>query len=314
MQANDYYSGVPIAQVVSIGEPGSANVPAATVSSSSLPVPGRLSTTGLQNEEGARAFLNEFHWPKPLQDAFLQDVQKVPLRFFLCDDSGSMQVNDGKRIVDVKGQRKFIPCSRWAELTSALRFHVGFAHHGLIPTEFRLLNGSPPLRVGFEPEESLRNVERLTGLFEDSPSGGTPLCSHIREIVATISSVAPQMRANGQKACIIIATDGESSDGDVAQALRPLKDLPVWVVLRLCTDEEKVVDYWNNVDNVLELNLDVIDDLYGESVEVFKVNPWLTYCEPLHRMREFGVSLKEIDLLDETLLPCEQMKKVCKLL
>jgi len=46
--------------------------------------------------------------------------------------------------------------------------------------------------------------------------------------------------------------------------MRPLKDLPVWVVVRLCTNDEKIVDYWNRVDEELELSMDVLDDLGGE--------------------------------------------------
>lgn len=46
--------------------------------------------------------------------------------------------------------------------------------------------------------------------------------------------------------------------------MRPLKDLPVWVVVRLCTNDEKIVDYWNRVDEELELSMDVLDDLAGE--------------------------------------------------
>lgn len=157
-------------------------------------------------------------------------------------------------------------------------------------------------------------MTRICSLFDDSPSGGTPLCRHIREIIAQIRLVEHQLRSSGQKACIIIATDGESSDGDIAEALRPLKDMPAFVVVRLCTDEERIVEYWNNIDNVLELNVDVLDDLSGEAQEIRNVNPWFTYAEPMHRLREFGISLKEIDLLDEALLPKEQMKKVCRLM
>jgi len=39
---------------------------------------------------------------------------------------------------------------------------------------------------------------------------------------------------------LVIATDGEASDGDVAAALRPLQQLPVSVTVRLCTDDEAV--------------------------------------------------------------------------
>lgn len=63
--------------------------------------------------------------------------------------------------------------------------------------------------------------------------------------------MADFLRQTNQKVCVIIATDGESSDGDIAAAMRPLQQLPVWVVIRLCTDENRIVDYWNNIDNVL---------------------------------------------------------------
>jgi hypothetical protein len=86
------------------------------------------------------------------------------------------------------------------------------------------------------------------------------------------------------------------------------------VVVRLCTDDKRIVSYWNNIESQLELQMDVLDDLTGEAEEVTGVNPWITYGEPLHRLREWGVHIRELDLIDEALLSPDQMKVVLSLL
>jgi chloramphenicol 3-O-phosphotransferase len=65
---------------------------------------------------------------------------------------------------------------------------------------------------------------------EESPAGQTPLCHHIGEVIEQIKAQEDELRATGRKACVVIATDGESTDGNLADAMRPLQHLPVWVV------------------------------------------------------------------------------------
>jgi hypothetical protein len=207
-----------------------------------------------------------------------------------------------------------VGCSRWTELTEAMKFHINFARQAAAPTEFRLLNGADPIKIGYSDADEADRLAILMTLLEGSPTYGTPLCRHIREVIAEIRAAEGQLRAKGQKACLIIATDGESSDGDIAEAMAPLKNLPVWVVVRLCTDDERVGDYWNRVDEQLELNIDVLDDLNGEAAEVHKQNPWLTYGEQIQRLREFGIAVKEIDLLDERRLSFDELRRMAKVL
>ena len=168
--------------------------------------------------------------------------------------------------------------------------------------------------IGSSPQDDETSVPFLTAVLDDYPGGSTPLCHHVYEIVKQITAIAPSLRAACKKAVLVIFTDGEASDGDVAEALRPFNDLPVWVVIRLCTDAEDTVRYWNAIDNQLELRMDVLDDPIGESKEVLKHNPWLTYGTSLHRLREFGVIAREFDMLDERPLSAEQLHKICALL
>lgn len=42
------------------------------------------------NEVGAREYLSRYEWPVGLQDTFVRNLKKIPFRFFICDDSGSV--------------------------------------------------------------------------------------------------------------------------------------------------------------------------------------------------------------------------------
>eukprot|EP00596_Hydrurales_sp_CCMP1899_P008716 CAMPEP_0119033806 /NCGR_PEP_ID=MMETSP1177-20130426/873_1 /TAXON_ID=2985 /ORGANISM="Ochromonas sp, Strain CCMP1899" /LENGTH=348 /DNA_ID=CAMNT_0006990845 /DNA_START=48 /DNA_END=1090 /DNA_ORIENTATION=- len=264
------------------------------------------------DEGSIRRYLSDHKWPKGLVIALMKSLAITPARFFICDDSGSMMSSDGHRVIQVnQDNHKVVTCTRWAELTETLKFHINLANRAQAPTEFRLLNGAAAISVGSDMETDTVGVPTMMGLLDASPGGGTPLCFHVNEVMKQIIEIAPQLKAAGKKAALVICTDGEASDGDIASVLRQLHALPVWVVIRLCTDQDAIVDYWNNIDNQIELNMDVIDDPIGEAKEIDRLNNWLTYGEPLHRLREFGVTAKEIDMIDEVTLSAEQMRNLC---
>jgi len=45
------------------------------------------------NEEGVRDFLSSISWPQGFQDFFIRNLQMFPIRFVICDDSGSVLQN-----------------------------------------------------------------------------------------------------------------------------------------------------------------------------------------------------------------------------
>lgn len=261
------------------------------------------------DQKAAKQYLTDQGWPVGLQEAMIKSCLKMPVRFFICDDSGSMLTNDGHRIVGCKNKTKLITCTRWSEVCASLMFHAEFSEAARAPSEFRLLNNAEPVLVGKGDDEGA-GFELIKEILEDSPGGQTPICAQVNEVVAKIKAMEDSLRAQNQRAAVVICTDGISTDGNVADALKPLEDLPVWVVVRLCTDDEELIDYWNNIDEDLELEMDVLDDIEGEAKEIRAVNPWLHYGEPLHRLREFGAAIKEMDLIDEAPLSSEQMSAI----
>jgi hypothetical protein len=58
------------------------------------------------NERMTRQYLSDHHWPNGLVEAFLSSIQKVPIRFFIIDDSGSMSANDGLKLLGEGKQQK----------------------------------------------------------------------------------------------------------------------------------------------------------------------------------------------------------------
>jgi len=164
-------------------------------------------------------------------------------------------------------------------------------------------------------QKALDNIRRT------QPNGGTPLTSHIRDIHREISAMASHLRATGQKVVVVVATDGLPTDsqGEVernhfVENLRLLEGLPVWVVVRLCTDDEEVVDFYNDLDTCLELSIEVLDDFTSEAKEIYQANPWLNYGLPLHRMREMGYHDRVLDMLDERLLTKTELRAFMSLL
>lgn len=269
--------------------------------------------------------------PAGLRDQFALSTKTFAERYWIVDNSTSMTTGDGKHLTGTSSSRQLVSCSRWQELVDALRYHGETAIALRAPTHFLLLNqpagapkrylfGATPLtQPTHDGDVFIENVEederrQLESLCRTQPTGATPLCATIRTVVEEIRRLAPTLNAQHRRAVITIASDGEASDGDVAAALAPLKDLPVMVVIRLCTDDQRIVEYWNEADAEVEVDMDVLDDLEGESQEVHNHNPWLTYGLPLQRLREWGTANKLIDVLDERRLSPHEIQDMTRLI
>ena len=246
-------------------------------------------------------------------------------------------MNDGKRLLDTKSSRdvRFLQCTRWNELRETVKFHAQLAALLEAPTKFTLLN-DPGRRIPTEftiaqegihaasssLETQLANLER--SLYDVNPSGCTPLTQKLYYLYKHIAELGPLL-VEGKKVSVILATDGVPTDTngmagpqvdeEFRNALRQLQTLEVWIVIRLCTDDAHIIQYYQKLDDELELNLEVLDDFEAEAKEVFTFNPWMTYGLPLHRLREMGMASHPLlDLMDEAAFGLDQIRSFCQLL
>ncbi|EOD16195.1 hypothetical protein EMIHUDRAFT_124223, partial [Emiliania huxleyi CCMP1516] len=220
-------------------------------------------------------------FPPGLAFEMHKSSQAFPLRIWVVDNSGSMNAGGGSRIVKSGGKLARVGATRWQELGDAVVMAATVSETLGARTDFQLLNPTPagqtfsvcagggshlPVPAGVACD-----VPRLKQVMGDSPRGTTPLTEAVEKILANLSPAADKLRAHGQQVVVVLATDGLPNDASsFLAALQRLQRLPVWMVVRLCTDEDSVVDYWSNLDRSLEAPLEVLDDLKGEAEEIAK--------------------------------------------
>jgi hypothetical protein len=114
------------------------------------------------------SYLKTTQLPAGIQEELLSSCEQFPLRIWIIDNSGSMNTEDGKRVVRAGASESLVGCTRWEELGDTLKWHASVAAHLAAPTEFRLLNpaGGSGLQVlqcgvGPEPTSEIRAVERM---------------------------------------------------------------------------------------------------------------------------------------------------------
>lgn len=256
-----------------------------------------------------------------------QNDRQVAIRIFLLDNSGSTCSYDGKYL-DTEGQggrMEMVQCTRWEEIRRMAKQQAAINAQIGTMCEFVLLN--PPTRRSFaafcegvdlavvdprrgEIAPQLDALERM--LRNTRPEGATPLAERLEEIHHHLATHHAGLAERGFRAVVIVATDGlptslgsnlpsDAARQEVTTSLRRLTStLPVFVVIRLTTDEDAVVAYYNQLDEEEELALEVIDDIEGEAREAAgHGNGWLVYSPLLHMLREGGTFVRFFDALDE---------------
>eukprot|EP00569_Conticribra_weissflogii_P007359 CAMPEP_0171335436 /NCGR_PEP_ID=MMETSP0878-20121228/5334_1 /TAXON_ID=67004 /ORGANISM="Thalassiosira weissflogii, Strain CCMP1336" /LENGTH=566 /DNA_ID=CAMNT_0011836705 /DNA_START=77 /DNA_END=1777 /DNA_ORIENTATION=- len=285
-------------------------------------------------ESPRNAYLYSLGIPRGLISSVIQNVEQCDMRLWLLDNSSAMSTRDSHRIGGSWEKiEKLDGATRWEELMDCVAFHADMTAKCWIPTKFCLVNDpqnemtpqkfnlccNTPNEISSELNQIRRTMTRSTANLSQHPRN--PLVQHIRNIQNYIVREAPRLVSQGKYINFVICTQGLPTDeqghsgpafiSEFRQAILSLSKLPVKTVIRLCTDDERVVDFYNTLDGQLT-SLDVLDDYWGEALEVYLHNPWLTYGMGLHRLREAGLAWNLVDCIDERPLSVGEIYEFCK--
>lgn len=187
-----------------------------------------------------------------------------------------MLKHDGHRIVYDRHSMPYVEeCTRYDEVAESTRVIATLAEAAALPTEIRLLNKSDPVIVGVRSNNNnSSNLSRVMAQLSQEPSGTTPMCRQLHDIIASLRSMERELRSTNKIALLIIMTDCESTDGNIVDVLKPLEGMPLQIVIRMCTDERPVTEYWHNINAQLDLDIYVLDHMDIEAAEVMENNNW----------------------------------------
>jgi len=199
---------------------------------------------------------------------------RFPMRFWSIDNGTSMNERDAKQVNFGTDSRTVIDsCSRWEELQGSVEDQIRLAGLMQISTVFCLRNGVTGQRKFAVADPTSASVENdvklaIKSVKRSKASGHTPLSKHLREFHKRVHTMESTLRKQGQKAVVVFSVSGlptdetgtlvtERTKQDFIDALVKLSTLPVWIFIRLCTEEKDVFEFYNNL-KLMDLDLVVI--------------------------------------------------------
>jgi hypothetical protein len=227
-------------------------------------------------------YLDHLGLPLGILPAVSDTYKAVNSRIMLIDNSVAMTTPDShlfKADCNFERIQKTDKVSRWNELSQCVKFHAKMAARCWIPTKFRFVNAHEgmPQELGIcwgKPGDVSTEREKVINTMKKAKldSNVNRLAHQIREIERDLSGEVDKLKQKDEFVAVIICTHGVPTDekGDTVKAvikdfvesLISLAQLPVKISFRLCTGNDKVVDFFGLME--AEIACDVLQDYIGE--------------------------------------------------
>ena len=257
-------------------------------------------------------------------------LDKSQYAIYVIDNSISMTHSDGKIFMEEDSGKIFKQSGvwRWEEAVYKTSKIADYNIKRKMKSAYYLLNSRNKKWVEDEdfvvidPSESNYKAKMtiLKTIILDTINirGNTPLDEITEYFTTSLKSFIDKEHYHQIPICYNILTDGiPNCKLRFENRLKNLsKNYNIFLVINLCTDDEDIIDYYNDLDKTIgnELSgMDVIDDLETEQKEVMCAgNNFITYSNEIHICRMAGCYSIISDLLDEEPLKLFYINKLCK--
>ena len=257
-------------------------------------------------------------------------LDKSQYAIYVIDNSISMTHSDGKIFMEEDSGKIFKQSGvwRWEEAVYKTTKIADYNIKRNMKSAYYLLNSRNKIWVEdddyvvIDPSESNYGSKMtiLKTIILDTKNirGNTPLDEITDYFITSLKSFIDKEHYDQIPICYNILTDGiPNCKLRFENRLKNLsKNYNIFLVINLCTDDEDIIDYYNDLDKTIgnELSgMDVIDDLETEQKEVMCAgNNFITYSNEIHICRMAGCYSIISDLLDEESLKLFYINKLCK--
>ena len=235
--------------------------------------------------------LKSLELPSALIPEVLKQKLRLDSRFFLLENSISMGTNHTGNIGKLFSNRQVVrtSVSLWEEVVDCMKYQSRLATRNGILTRIWLVN-EPPAGIvhkytigrGDSKTEAEDLIDDLKKIVPSSKE--CPLASRVRNLTKYLVKATEDFD-KGKYVNLTICTRGMPTDKhgrsnsdsreEFRQAILSLSrgSVPVKIIIRLTTDDDDICDYYNGWDTSIG-DVDVLDDWFGESLEVYLHNPW----------------------------------------
>lgn len=247
--------------------------------------PALVNSNPIGNEEGLRAILTLYGFTQPMQDYFVRKSSNIHMRYFMYCDNHAMDYMDAKRVVNNGRHIRVVNSTRWDELIESMNFHLETCQAGLMNSKFMKFNSH-----SYEVHSSMDSPPLLSSKFKCRESRQSNFDSLVIFMYNELESVRGFLKKSQKIVTLTICTCFTliSARPGTENVFRNLvKNNPISVTIRVCTQDTSILEWWKNFNRIHGLGMNIIAGYCDESVWVHSHNPWLCYTKAIHYMREF---------------------------